>query len=85
MLLDEPTASMDGQLEARVMSHLFQEINPESLLVVVTHKTAILQHVNRILVLDKGRILLDGPRDQVLAKLTELQQQHQKAQASEKD
>jgi ATP-binding cassette subfamily C protein LapB len=69
LLLDEPTASMDAQLENRVMHHLFNELNPESLLVVVTHKPALLAYVNRVMVLDKGRIVLDGPRDQVLARL----------------
>jgi ATP-binding cassette subfamily C protein LapB len=69
MLLDEPTASMDAQLEAKVMQHLFQEVSPDSLLVVVTHKMAILPLVNRVIVLDRGRVVLDGPRDAVLARL----------------
>lgn len=69
LLLDEPTASMDAQLEHSVMHHLFNELPPESLLVVVTHKPALLAYINRIIVLDKGRIVLDGPRDQVLARL----------------
>jgi len=38
-------------------------------LVVVTHKPGLLVHVNRIVVLDQGRIVIDGPRDQVLARL----------------
>jgi ATP-binding cassette subfamily C protein LapB len=69
MLLDEPTASMDGQLEARVMQHLFQEIALNSALVVVTHKPALLSHVQRLIVVDKGRVVMDGARDQVLARL----------------
>lgn len=69
MLLDEPTASMDAQLEAKVMQHLFQEVSPDSLLVVVTHKMAILPLVNRVIVVDRGRVVLDGPRDAVLARL----------------
>jgi ATP-binding cassette subfamily C protein LapB len=69
MLLDEPTASMDAQLENRVMHHLFNELAPQSLLVVVTHKPALLAYVNRVIVVDKGRIVLDGPRDAVLARL----------------
>jgi ATP-binding cassette subfamily C protein LapB len=36
---------------------------------VVTHKPALLAYVNRVIVLDKGRIVLDGPRDAVLARL----------------
>lgn len=69
MLLDEPTASMDAQLEHTVMHHLFNELAPDSLLVVVTHKPILLAQVNRVIVLDKGRVALDGPRDQVLARL----------------
>jgi ATP-binding cassette subfamily C protein LapB len=69
MLLDEPTASMDTQLEARVMKHLFEDISPDSVLVVVTHKLGLLPHVNRIIVVDKGRIVADGPRDQVLSRM----------------
>jgi ATP-binding cassette subfamily C protein LapB len=69
MLLDEPTASMDSQVEARVMKHLFEELSPQSALVVVTHKPLLLTHVNRVIVLDQGQIVLDGPRDEVLARL----------------
>jgi ATP-binding cassette, subfamily C, bacterial LapB len=67
MLLDEPTASMDSRLEASVMKHLFEEINPDSILLVVTHKPGLLTHVDRVIVLDKGRIVADGPRDKILA------------------
>jgi ATP-binding cassette subfamily C protein LapB len=80
MLLDEPTASMDGSLEARVMNHLFNEVSATSSLVVVTHKTGLLALVNRIIVVEKGRILLDGPKDAVLAKLQELNGLARKAQ-----
>ena len=73
MLLDEPTASMDAALEGHVMKHLFQEIDPGSVLIVVTHKVAVLPLVNRVIVVDKGRIVLDGPRDQVLARLRDAQ------------
>jgi ATP-binding cassette subfamily C protein LapB len=44
-------------------------VSPDSLLVVVTHKMAILPLVNRVIVLDRGRVVLDGPRDAVLARL----------------
>ena len=76
MLLDEPTASMDGALEATVMKHLFGGMPPESTVIAVTHKPALLPHVNRLIVLDRGKVALDGPRDQVLARL-------QKANAGE--
>jgi ATP-binding cassette subfamily C protein LapB len=69
MLLDEPTASMDAQFETRVMQHLFREISKESALVVVTHKPALLAHISRLIVLDQGRVVIDGPRDAVLNRL----------------
>jgi ATP-binding cassette subfamily C protein LapB len=69
MLLDEPTASMDGQSENRIIQHLFKEVAPESVLVIVTHKPALLAHVGRIILVDQGRIVLDGPRDTLLARL----------------
>lgn len=67
MLLDEPTASMDSSLERRVMGALFSESGQG--VVMVTHKLSVLPSVDRIIVLDKGRVLLDGPRDEVMAKL----------------
>ncbi len=69
LLLDEPTASMDAKLENRVMQHLFEHMPQESSIVVVTHKPSVLSYVHRILVVDKGRVVLDGPRDEVLARL----------------
>lgn len=69
LLLDEPTASMDAKLENRVMQHLFEHMPQDSSIVVVTHKPSVLSYVHRILVMDKGRVVLDGPRDEVLARL----------------
>ena len=69
LLLDEPTASMDAKLENRVMQHLFENMPKESSIVVVTHKPSVLAYVSRILVVDKGRVVLDGPRDEVLNRL----------------
>ena len=76
MLLDEPTASMDGALETMVVKHLFGGMPPDSTVIAVTHKPALLPHVSRLIVLDRGKVALDGPRDQVLARL-------QKASAAE--
>jgi len=69
LFLDEPTASMDTQTEMMVMRHLFNEMPRSSTLVIVTHKIAILPHVDRVIVMDKGRIILDGPRDKIIAML----------------
>ena len=69
LLLDEPTASMDGQLESRVAQSLFEGLAAESVVILVTHKVSLLPHVGRIIVVDRGRITMDGPRDEVLARL----------------
>jgi ATP-binding cassette subfamily C protein LapB len=42
---------------------------------VVTHKPALLAHVGRVIVVDQGRVVLDGPRDAVLARLRGAAQQ----------
>jgi ATP-binding cassette subfamily C protein LapB len=60
---------MDAQLESQVMKHLFEELPRDAALVVVTHKPGLLVHVHRIVVIDQGRVVIDGPRDQVLARL----------------
>jgi ATP-binding cassette subfamily C protein LapB len=70
LLLDEPTASMDAKLENRVMQHLFENMPTESSIIVVTHKPSVLSYVSRIVVVDKGRVVLDGPRDEVLNRLS---------------
>lgn len=72
-LLDEPTASMDNQLEQRVLQTLAQELQarPDSTLVLVTHKPQLLSLVQRIVVLLGQQVVLDGPRDQVLQQLAQ--------------
>ncbi len=71
MLLDEPTASMDPQLEDHIATHIFGMRPLDTTLVVVTHKLAMLRHFTRIVVVDKGRIVADGPRDDILARMRE--------------
>jgi ATP-binding cassette subfamily C protein LapB len=68
-LLDEPTASMDEQTEWRCIEALRQSIQPNDTVVLVTHKPSLLMLVNRLIVVANNQIVLDGPKDQVLAKL----------------
>jgi ATP-binding cassette subfamily C protein LapB len=68
LLLDEPTSAMDSESEARVVSQLKQACVNRSL-ILVTHRTTLLDLVDRIIVVDDGRIVLDGPRQKVLAAL----------------
>ncbi len=66
LLLDEPTASMDEQLENQVIRQLGNWLTGRTL-VLVTHRPALLALVDRIVVMDGGRIVADGPRDEILA------------------
>jgi ATP-binding cassette subfamily C protein LapB len=68
-LLDEPTASMDRNLEMHVIRALHTQLRPDDVLVLVTHKPELLMLVNRLIVVANNQIVLDGPKDEVLAKL----------------
>lgn len=70
MLLDEPTASMDVGTEARCLNALRSPQLASSTLVLVTHKPSMLAVVSRVLVMSRGQIVMDGPRDAVLAQLS---------------
>ncbi len=76
-LLDEPTASMDEQTEQRCIQALHQMLQPEHTLVLVTHKPALLGMVNRLIVMANQQVILDGPRDQVIAQLQEAAKKQQ--------
>lgn len=69
LLMDEPTSSMDAQSEIAFLRQL-RDAAGTATLVVVTHRPAVLDLVRRIVVVDGGRIVMDGPRDQVLAALS---------------
>jgi ATP-binding cassette subfamily C protein LapB len=72
LLLDEPTGSMDAIAEAKVVAMLQAKVADGATLLVATHKTALLSIVDRLMVMQDGRVVLDGPRDLVLAKLAGL-------------
>jgi ATP-binding cassette subfamily C protein LapB len=65
LFLDEPTSSLDAQAEARLIANLARAAAGRTL-VLVTHRLPMLQLVDRVIVLDQGRIVLDGLRDEVL-------------------
>ena len=68
LVMDEPTSSMDSVQERVFVDRMRQEMQGKTML-VVTHRPSILQIVDRILVIDQGRLVADGPRDAILAKL----------------
>ncbi|MBV8604160.1 MAG: type I secretion system permease/ATPase [Pelomonas sp.] len=69
LLMDEPTSSMDAQSEIAFLRQL-KDAAGACTFVVVTHRPAVLELVQRIVVVDAGRLVMDGPRDQVLAALS---------------
>lgn len=68
LLMDEPTSSMDAQSELAFLRHLAAAAG-RCTLVMVTHRPAVLELVQRIVVIDAGQVLLDGPKPLVLAAL----------------
>ena len=68
-LLDEPTASMDRGLESQVTQALKAAIRSTDTLVLVTHKSEMLDLVDRLIVVANHQVVLDGPKAQVLQKL----------------
>ena len=67
LLLDEPTAALDTAAEARVVAGLLAQIGTAGL-VVASHRMAILGLVDRIIWIDEGRIVADGPKAEVFRK-----------------
>ncbi len=69
LLMDEPTSSMDAQSEVMFLRQLRDAVGSRTL-VMVTHRPAVLDLVDRIIVVDGGRIVMDGPKGAVLAALS---------------
>lgn len=65
LLMDEPTGAMDHTSEEEFKRNLLQFSEHKTLL-VITHRTSLLELVNRIIVIDGGKIVADGPKDQVV-------------------
>lgn len=68
LILDEPTNSMDNTTEANIRKNLY-DYTRDKTLVLVTHKAPMLDLVERLVVIDDGRIVMDGPKDKVLKAL----------------
>ena len=68
LVLDEPTNAMDNRTEEQFKARFVEVVGGKTLL-LVTHKASLLSLVDRIIVLDQGRIVADGPREQILAAL----------------
>ena len=70
LLMDEPTASLDARAEkqfVRSMAHVSQDRS----FVLITHKMHLLTLVDRVIVLDHGHIVADGPKDVIIKQLNQ--------------
>lgn len=67
LFLDEPTGAMDSATEKHFVDRLSQTLTPGQTLVISTHRPALFSVCNRLVVLDNGRIVADGPRDEIIA------------------
>uniref|UniRef100_UPI0002559495 ATP-binding cassette domain-containing protein n=1 Tax=Microbulbifer agarilyticus TaxID=260552 RepID=UPI0002559495 len=70
ILLDEPTASLDDLTEKRFIDKLSRWMHGRTLL-LATHRRSTLRLVDRILVVEDGKLVIDAPRDVALAKLAQ--------------
>lgn len=68
LLLDEPTTAMDEVSESDVIAHL-RHLPAEHGMIIATHRMGALAAVDRVIVMDKGQIVMDGPKDSVIGAL----------------
>jgi ATP-binding cassette subfamily C protein LapB len=68
LLLDEPTSALDAVGERRLIEALDKELQGRTV-VVATHRPGPMQLAQRMLVLDAGQVVADGPKDKVLTAL----------------
>jgi len=64
IMLDEPTNSMDRQTEKQFIDRMMSIVEDKTL-IVVTHKTSLLKLVDRVIIVENGQIIVDGPKNEV--------------------
>ena len=69
LLLDEPSSMIDPATELKLI-HQLRSLK-DTTVILVTHRMAMLNAVNRLIVFDRGRVVADGPRDEVLRSLAQ--------------
>jgi ATP-binding cassette subfamily C protein LapB len=65
LVLDEPTSNMDSRTELRLKNNLAKMVKNKTLL-LITHRASLLEMVDRIIVIDNGVVVADGPKASVL-------------------
>ncbi|MBF0445544.1 MAG: type I secretion system permease/ATPase, partial [Magnetococcales bacterium] len=69
LMMDEPTSAMDNSSEERFKNRM-AALLPGKTLLLVTHKASLLALVDRIIVFEDCKIIADGPRDEIINRLT---------------
>jgi ATP-binding cassette subfamily C protein LapB len=64
LILDEPTSSMDSSTEAAIINNLKESLASQTM-IIVTHRNSILALVDRVIVVDGGRVVLDKTPDEL--------------------
>ncbi len=69
LLMDEPTSAMDGGSEERFKERM-NAVMPGRTVVLVTHRASLLPLVDRVIIMEEGKVMLDGPRQEVIQQMT---------------
>lgn len=69
IFLDEPSGAMDLASERRLINQLSTAISPDTTLVISTHRYSMLELIDRLIVLENGRVIADGPKKAVIEQL----------------
>ena len=76
LFLDEPSSSMDLHTERQFINRLQAALRPDQTVIIATHRQSMLRLIDRLLVIDNGSIVRDGPRDAVLQGLADAARAH---------
>jgi len=68
LILDEPTNSIDELSEQKFKQNL-KKIIKDKTVIVITHKPSILSLIDRLIILEEGKIIADGPKNEVISKM----------------
>lgn len=69
VFLDEPSGAMDLASERRLINQLATAFEPETTLIISTHRYSMLELIDRLIVLENGRVVADGPKKAVIEQL----------------
>ncbi len=73
LYLDEPTSAMDVQSEQLLIDNL-KDLGPQQTILLVTHRTALLEAVDRVILLEDGKLSYDGPKERLLRRVKPAQE-----------